>query len=244
MPAKKHWFIFYDGALLLNKNGVPFCARPPLKTSAPAYEIAPGCFAVELISKPVSGNFVDLRQSYEVLSEETFVRAGRAAQILRFYRESKFCPACACPTKELAAHSKICPECKKELYPVISAACMVLVRKKDKVLMIRGRNYKYKFYGLVAGFLEPGETLEQCAAREVFEETGLKIKNIKYFGSQPWPFPGGLMVGFTADYASGKLRIQKTEILDAKFFTKKTLPLRPGKLSLARQMTDDWLKNN
>jgi NAD+ diphosphatase len=141
-----------------------------------------------------------------------------------------------------ANNAKKCPACGKEIYPVIPTALMVLVQKGDKILMARGKNFKRPHYGLVSGFLEPGETLEECAKREVLEETGLQIKNLKYFASQPWPFPSGMMIGFFADYAGGRLKIQKSELLEAAFFTKDAMPKRPGKLSLARKMTDAWLK--
>ena len=107
--------------------------------------------------------------------------------------------------------------------------------------MVRARNFRGTFYGLVAGFLEAGETLEECVHREVMEEVGLRIKNLKYFGSQPWPYPSGVMIGFTADYESGEIRLQDEELSAGAFFTKDNLPEIPRKLSLARKLIDDWL---
>lgn len=109
---------------------------------------------------------------------------------------------------------------------------------------MRAHNFRGTFYGLVAGFLEAGETLEECVEREVLEETGLKVKNIRYFGSQPWPYPSGLMVGFIADYESGNIKIQKDELSAAAFFSKDSLPEIPRKLSIARKLIDWWLCEN
>ena len=109
--------------------------------------------------------------------------------------------------------------------------------------MVRAKNFRGTYYGLVAGFLEAGESLEECVHREVMEETGIRIKNVKYFGSQPWPYPSGVMVGFTADYENGDIQIQEEELSDAAFFSKDNLPEIPKKLSLARKLIDDWLEN-
>ncbi len=102
---------------------------------------------------------------------------------------------------------KKCPQCRNEMYPPISTAIIVLVRRGEEILLVHAHNFRGTFYGLVAGFLEAGETLEQCVRREVMEETGLSIKNITYFDSQPWPYPSGLMVGFFADYENGEIKL-------------------------------------
>ncbi len=111
----------------------------------------------------------------------------------------------------------------------------------SEILMVQARNFRTNHYGLVAGFVETGETLEQCVERELWEETHIKVKNIRYFGSQPWPYPCGLMVGFTADYAEGELTPQHSELKDANWFTRDNLPPIPDKASIARQLIDDWL---
>ena len=137
---------------------------------------------------------------------------------------------------------KKCPRCGNEMFPAISPAILVLIRKGEEILLVRARNFRGTFYGLVAGFLETGETLEQCVEREVKEETGLQIRNISYFGNQPWPYPSGLMIGFVADYAGGEIRLQDEELSAAEFFSKDKLPEIPHKLSLARKMIDWWLE--
>ena len=128
------------------------------------------------------------------------------------------------------------------MFPAISPAILVLIRKGEEVLLVRARNFRGSFSGLVAGFLETGETLEQCVEREVKEETGLQIRNISYFGNQPWPYPSGLMIGFIADYAGGEIRLQDEELSSAGFYSKENLPEIPHKLSLARKMIDWWLE--
>ena len=124
----------------------------------------------------------------------------------------------------------------------ISPAIIVLIRREDSILLVHARNFRGTFNGLVAGFLEPGETLEECVHREVLEETGLHIKNLKYFGSQPWPYPSGIMIGFTADYESGNIKLQQEELSAGAFYTKDNLPEIPKKLSLARKLIDAWLE--
>ena len=109
---------------------------------------------------------------------------------------------------------------------------------------VHARNFRGTFYGLVAGFLEVGETLEQCVQREVMEETGLRVKNITYFGNQPWPYPSGLMVGFIADYESGEIKLQKDELSAGAFYSKENMPEITRKLSIERKMIDWWLSNN
>ena len=139
---------------------------------------------------------------------------------------------------------KKCPECGNEMYPPVSTAIIVLIRKGKEILLVHARNFRGTFHGLVAGFLETGETLEQCVEREVMEETGLRVKNITYFGSQPWPYPSGLMVGFIADYESGKIKLQADELSSGAFYSKDNLPEIPRKLSIARKLIDWWLENN
>ena len=141
-----------------------------------------------------------------------------------------------------SAISKRCTQCGNELWPKLSTAIIVLVRRGDEALLVKAKNFRRDYYGLVAGFVETGETLEECVAREVMEETGLCIENIRYFGSQPWPYPMGLMIGFNADYAGGEIALHDGELRDAAFFTRDNLPAIPGKMSMARMLIDDWLE--
>ena len=149
--------------------------------------------------------------------------------------------------------SKHCTECGKELWPQLQTAIIVRVTRNREdgaqsahhldaeVLMVHAHNFRGNYYGLVAGFVETGETLEDCVRREVWEETHIRVKNIRYFASQPWPYPAGLMVGFTAEYESGELQLQREELSGGGWFTRDNLPDMPNRSSLARQLIDDWL---
>lgn len=137
--------------------------------------------------------------------------------------------------------SKKCTECGKQVWPSLATAIIVLIKKDDQVLLVHARNFKGNFDSLVAGFVETGENLEEAVHREVMEETGLTIKNLKYFGSQPWPYPSGLMIGFSAEYVDGEIHLQKEELSRGKWFTKENLPILPEKLSIARKLIDAWL---
>ena len=249
------WFIFHEGELFItNENGrhaVPCGMRPPIEIPKGANVHAIGeingipCKAFSAKRQPPcheNGQWTGLRESYDYIDLKQYKMAGKAAQILYWDRNSRYCPACGTPTVQTTPICKQCPQCKQEYYPPISTAIIVLVRKGDTILLVHARNFKGTFHGLVAGFLETGETLEECVQREVMEETGLAIKNIRYFGSQSWPYPSGLMVGFTADYDGGEIKLQENELTSAAFYTKDRLPEIPKRLSMARQLIDGWLK--
>lgn len=182
-----------------------------------------------------------LRASYDCLPLADYQAAGKAFQILYWDEHSRFCPVCGERMERQTPIMKRCPRCGNEMYPPIATAIIVLVRRDDEVLLVHARNFRGTFYGLVAGFLEAGETLEQCVRREVMEETGLTLRNITYFGSQPWPYPSGLMVGFVADYAGGTIKLQDDELSAGAFYRHDRLPEIPRKLSIARKMIDWWL---
>ena len=138
--------------------------------------------------------------------------------------------------------SKRCPACGEEQWPQLQTAVLVLVERGDEVLLVQSRSFRHDFYGLVAGFVETGESLEDCVRREVREETGLEISPPRYVASQPWPFPIQLMVGFRARYAAGTLRLQDEELRKGGWFTPATLPTLPSPPSLARKLIDMWLQ--
>ena len=139
--------------------------------------------------------------------------------------------------------SKRCTNCGKEVWPQLATAVICLISRGEDVLLVHARNFKRDFYGLVAGFVETGETLEEAVVREVREETGLEISDIRYFGSQPWPYPCGLMVGFMARYAGGEIRLQRSELSRGGWYRYDDLPPIPEKLSIARRLIDTWLSS-
>ena len=182
-----------------------------------------------------------LRQSYYKLPYPLYLKAGKCAELLYWDRNTKFCGVCGGQMHFHTDISKRCEMCGKEVWPQLATAVIVLIRRGDEILLARGRNFRSDFYGLIAGFVETGETLEEAVKREVMEETGLTIKNIRYFDSQPWPYPSGLMVGFTADYVSGDIHVQREELQKAGWFNRTNLPKLPEKLSIARRLIDHWL---
>ena len=198
------------------------------------------------IEQPLLGNeryeMCGLRQSYYKLSQEDYLKAGKCHELLYWDQNTKFCGVCGGPMRFDTDISKKCEHCGKEVWPQLATAVIVLVRKDNEVLLVHAKNFRTDFYGLVAGFVETGETLEEAVHREVMEETGLHIKNLKYYASQPWPYPCGLMVGFMADYDGGKIHLQRSELSKGSWFDKDHLPQIPEKLSIARQLIDHWLE--
>ena len=247
-----YWLIFFNDQLLLQKKGetytIPYSINPPVPVKnvleVNLLEDMPACAASVDTPLEETAEYLPmgLRASYDYLDPVLHKIAGKAYELIYWDQHSRFCPSCGTKTVMQTTISKQCPNCKYEIYPVVSPAILVLIRKGDAILLVHARNFRGSFYGLVAGFLETGETLEECVRREVMEETGLEINNITYFGNQPWPYPSNLMVGFIADYVSGTIRLQDEELSEGAFFTKDNLPELPRKLSLARKMIDWWLE--
>lgn len=184
-----------------------------------------------------------LRQSYYKLPHDLYLKAGKCHELLYWDNNTQFCGICGAPMKMHTDISKRCTRCGKEVWPQLATAVIVLIHRGDEVLLVHARNFKGNFMGLVAGFVETGETLEEAVHREVMEETNLVITNLRYFGSQPWPYPCGLMVGFNADYVSGEIKLQTEELARGAWFTKDNLPQIPEKLSIARKLIDAWLES-
>jgi NAD+ diphosphatase len=185
--------------------------------------------------------FRDLRGLWGA-DEAFFAMAGRAKQIVEWDRTHRFCGRCGTETgsgpSELA---KECPRCGMLFFPRLSPAAIVLVRRGDSVLLARSPGFPPGMYSVLAGFVEPGESIEETIEREIREEVGIEVGNVRYFGSQPWPFPHSLMIGFTADYAGGELSTDPTEIEDADWYPADDLPELPPKVSIARAMIDRFV---
>jgi NAD+ diphosphatase len=178
------------------------------------------------------------------LDETTWALAGRAVQIAEWQRTHRYCGRCGDRTEAAPGERATrCPSCGLLNFPRLSPAVITVVERGDEVLLARGRTFgPNPMYSALAGFVEPGESLEQAVAREIKEEVGVEVTNIRYFGSQPWPFPHSLMVGFHADWAGGDIHIDETEIVDAQWWRANAMPNMPGGLSIARWLIDDWLK--
>jgi NAD+ diphosphatase len=183
-----------------------------------------------------------LRSLYGVLPDDLWAVAGRAVQIVEWGRTHRFCGACGTPT-ELAEgeRARRCPACEQLAFPRVSPAVIVLVTRGHEALLARGRRFPEPMYSCVAGFVDPGESLEEAVVREVREEVGIDVRDVRYFGSQPWPFPHQLMVGFTAEWEGGEIVVDEEELVDAAWFAPDALPLVPPPLSIARRLVDAWL---
>ncbi|MEZ5652693.1 MAG: NAD(+) diphosphatase [Burkholderiaceae bacterium] len=188
---------------------------------------------------PEGFSATNLRQLFGVIDDQLLAVAMRAVQVLEWDRTHRFCGACGGPT-EAVAHERAreCRPCRLTFYPRIAPAMMVLIRDGSRLLLGRGINFPPGRYSALAGFLEAGETIEQAIHREVFEEVNVQVSNLRYFGSQSWPFPNSLMIAFVADYAGGELRHDPSELADAAFFELDELPRLPPPLSIARALID------
>ena len=247
----KRYLMYCQGDILLTTEGnIPSGLEPPVS-------VQPWCRVTSLningddihiyrLDKPILNveglQMVGLRQSFDLLSLSDYNLAGKGQELLYWDQNTKYCGCCGAPMRWDTAISKRCTECRKELWPQLATAIIVRVEREDSILLVHARNFRGQHYGLVAGFVETGETLEEAVRRECLEETGIQIDDIRYFGSQPWPYPCGLMIGFTAQYVSGDIKLQKEELTAGGWFTKENLPQIPGKASIARQLIDDWLK--
>ncbi len=184
-----------------------------------------------------------LRQFYPRLGDMMFSLAGRAIQVVTWDRTHQFCGQCGTPTERLThERAKRCPACGLTNYPRLSPAIIIAVVRHTgqgrRLLLARNHHFPPGRFSVIAGYVDPGETLEECARREVGEEVGIQIKDIRYFGSQPWPFPNSLMIGFTAEYAGGEIVPEEKEITEAGWFAADALPGLPPKMSIARRLID------
>ena len=205
------------------------------------------CYSAELApsSKAPQGMiFRDLRSLYGRLAEELHVIAGRAVQIVEWDRTHQFCGACGTKTEaSQSERSRVCPECGLGQFPRLSPAIIVAVEKGDEILLGRGPHFPPGIFSVLAGFVEPGESLEECVAREVFEETGIEVGDIRYFSSQPWPFPNSVMLGFTAQYVGGEIHVDGDEIKEANWYRYDELPHTfPGNLSISQWLVRDFVE--
>jgi NAD+ diphosphatase len=203
------------------------------------------CYAVELpkgITLPDGMALEGLRHLYGLLDEDLFWVAARAVQIVDWDRTHQFCGQCGTELRtKTTERAKECSQCGLLHFPRLAPAIIVLVEHGRELLLARSRHFPSNMYSVLAGFVEPGESLEEAVVREIKEEVGLDIKDIRYFGSQPWPFPHSLMIGFTATYAGGEISLEDSEIEDAGWFTVDNLPTIPGKISIARKLIDWFL---
>lgn len=250
----KYWFVFNSKMeILLQKQGetynIPCCDKLPFEITGEPIELPRLCdveaVAVNTDIEACDGyEYSGLRNSYFILPFEEYYAAGKAAELTSFHNNTRYCAKCGKEMYRKTNISRECTGCGKEIWAPVQPAIIVLVQRgRDEVLLVRAQNFTRPYHGLVAGFVETGESLEECVRREVKEETGLNIKNIRYYKSQPWPYPNNIMCGFYADYESGEIKIQEEEIKCCNWYNRNALPDIPPKLSMARMLIDNWLEN-
>ena len=262
-----YWFLFQGDKLLVRPG--PYLVAVPQAHDATELGIRPAhlqymgyledaqgsrvdCYAGDVdpsVALPEGMQADGLRELHAHLGDLVFNLAGRAVQIATWDRTHQFCGQCGARTETLAhERAKKCPQCGLTSYPRLSPAIIIAVIRRteagNRLLMARNHRFPPGRYSVIAGFVEPGESLEETARREVREEAGIQIKNIRYFGSQPWPFPNSLMLGFTAEYDWGEITIEEEEIADARWFAADEMPHLPPKISIARRLIDWFVAEN
>ncbi len=262
-----HWFVFRGDQLLVEIGPlspeptddprvrarpswarVPFGAPPAALAGSLARTLYLGrigeahFYAAEApleAAPPPGTHWEGLRTLFSVLEDSHFALAGRALQLVDWDRTHQFCGRCGTPTvPKLGERVRVCPTCRLSAYPRVAPAVMAQVRRGRELLLARSPHFPPGMYSALAGFVEPGESLEQCLRREVLEEVGVEVTNLSYLVSQPWPFPHSLMIAFTCDWAAGEIRRQEDEIEAANWFDVFHLPKLPSKISVARRLID------
>lgn len=209
------------------------------------------CWAVDLdgdgtVDLEVTANtaldLVPLMGLHGRVDDLRWTLAGRAVQLVEWSRTHRYCGRCATPTEPVPGErARRCPACGLLAFPRLAPAVITLIERGGEVLLARGRAFPVPMYSCVAGFVEPGETLEEAVHREVREEVGVELADVRYVSSQPWPFPHSLMVGFEATWAAGDIAIDEDEIVDAGWFRPDDLPMIPPGMSIARTLIDRWV---
>ena len=250
------WFLFHGDRLLVEARGVEVAiprwastgdaGLSPVRTQFLGTLDGTPCYSGELAEEvePEDMSLRALRPLLRVLPEEMFSLAGRAFQVMDWDRTHQFCGKCGGPTDPLAGErGRACVGCGLHFFPRITPAVIVSVVRDGTILLAQSSRFPAPFYSVLAGFVEPGETFEECVRREIREEVGIEVEDLRYFGSQPWPFPHSLMVGFTASFAGGNLVLEEKEIVRAGWFgPEEVLRLRiPHHGTIARRMIDRFL---
>ncbi len=241
------WIAFRDEEVFVDGETILLESLEPLglaASTAGAFHLGTleerPVFVVAPAEAPADARFVSLRAALMTVGREGLDLLALAAERLRFERTHVFCGRCGARTVDKPGErAKSCPVCELHVYPPVSPAIIVLVHDGRRMLLARRK--KMQFFALVAGFVESGESLEQCLAREVREEIGVEVTDLRYFGSQPWPFPHQIMIGFYARWVGGEVRPDGVEIDEARWFEADALPPLPPAVSIARAMIDAFV---
>lgn len=232
--AEKKVFVFRGREMLVGAAGLPEGCTLVFEDSEHG---AIGALAGKDVPAPEGAEWMVMREFFATRSEEEVALASRIKGLAGWLAETKYCSACG---EGLRPHESecalVCPHCGMVHYPRICPCIIVVIERGEEMLLLRHKLRNQDIYACLAGFVETGESLEEALRREVREEAGIEITNIRYAGSQGWPFPNQLMVGFYADYASGELKIQESEILEARWFGKNENPASPGRGSISYKL--------
>lgn len=248
------WFVVRGNEVLVRQDGEQK-ALPDAEAMSALFDIEDAhylglldeaaCFTIEVpkgYEAPEGLFFSGVRDLFGVADEQVYSLAGRAIQIIDWDRTHRFCGRCGAPTVRLEhERARKCPECGMTNFPRLAPAVITLVERDGKALLAQNAAFVGGFYSVLAGFVEPGESLEEAVQREIREEVGIEVRDIEYFGSQPWPYPHSLMIGFTAKWESGEISPDPSEIADARWFAPHEFPQIPGKISISRQLIDDFV---
>jgi NAD+ diphosphatase len=254
IPDAACWVIVADKGIFITRDNDPvvISTSPPQVLGFTAKSVQylghrydTPCYAVEIApGTPLPENWIScgVRELFGRIPDDDLAIAAYAVQIIDFDRTTQFCGRCGTKNHQLRIErSKLCPSCNQLTYPRLSPAVIVRVEKGNQILLARSPHFPPGMHSVIAGFVEPGETLEQTVHREIKEEVGITVKNLRYFASEPWPFPNSLMCGFIADYTSGEIQIDNNEIVAAGWFDRNHLPGLPSKMSISRALIDDWI---
>jgi NAD+ diphosphatase len=250
IPGNAHAFAFRGDRILVIEHGEESYAIPDRDRLAGVCGEAHllgelqgvSCIALDLgdgAEEPAGMRYVGLRSLFFKVPDPLLALAARAFQVVDFDRTHRYCGRCGTPTQpKQSERSRECPACKLIVYPRVAPAMMALVTRGKELLLARSHRFTSGVYSALAGFVEPGETIEDCIRREVREEVGVDVGDIHYFASQSWAFPHSLMIAYTADYAAGEIRVDDEEIADARWFALDALPKLPANVSIARRLID------
>ena len=232
LPGDNGWRCVFEAAT----------EEAPVLDWALAMPESPVGIVVDVAEPPVPGAVrTGLRALFDTASPADYAAAAEAVPVAEWRRIARFCGVCAEPlVRDSAERCMVCPRCAHRVYPRINPAVITCITRGEEVLLARRATSPSDFFSVVAGFVEAGEDLEHAVHREVREEVGVEIRDVRYFGSQTWPFPNNLMVGFRSEYDSGEVRPDGTEIAEAGWFRRDSLPRLPGRVSIARRMVDAW----
>ena len=254
-PEQKRWILVRESSVLFASKPAPGTVLMPdplpagLACGAPAYLGTRGdvvYYAAEVAAgtaPPAGWQPSPVRELRGTVPDDDLAVASYAVRILDFDRSTAFCGRCGAKTRPVTTErARICTACNRIVYPRISPAIIVLIKKGEEVLLARSPRFPSGLFSVIAGFNEPGENLEQTVHREVGEEVGITVRNIRYFGSEPWPFPDSLMIGFVAEHAGGEIRVDNQEIEAAGWFTRDALPAVPTGASISRALIEAWIR--